>query len=240
MSRPQTKNIAEIQHFQKDSAHWWDPNGPFGPLHRQNPTRMQLIRDAITEHYENIKGLSIIDIGCGGGLACEPLTRLGANMTGIDADEQAIRVAKEHAAQQNLDINYICAGTEDIQQNKLKYDVVLALEIIEHVDSPQQFVQDCFHLCKPDGLVIISTLNRTLKSFALGIIAAEYILRWVPQGTHHWSKFIKPAELAQFCRNANGSTKDIKGICFNPIENDFYISDKDMDVNYTLIAEKRI
>lgn len=237
MSRPQTKNNAEIQQFQKDSLHWWDQNGPFAPLHRQNPARIKLIRDHILGHYNAIKGLKILDVGCGGGLACEPLARLGADVTGIDADNQAIRVATEHAAKQGLDITYICAATEDLK-TKTKYDVVMALEIIEHVDEPQAFVQDCFDLCKPGGLVIFSTLNRTAKSFALGIVAAEYLLRWIPQGTHNWKKFVKPAELAHSVRQCGGAVKSIKGIYFNILRNEFDISDKDIDVNYYLIAEK--
>jgi len=177
----------EILHFQKDSAHWWDEEGAFAPLHKLNPVRIQFIRDEIFAHFntDTLKDLSVLDIGCGGGLVCEPLCRLGANVTGIDADSQAITVATEHANDFGLKIAYKNTTSEEIAPQKKKYDVVCALEIVEHVENPEFFIKTCIECLKPGGLLIVSTLNRTPKSFLLGIIAAEHILGWVPKGTHH-------------------------------------------------------
>lgn len=237
-----TVDQTEIQAFSKDAAHWWDANGPFKPLHRLNPVRLAYIKEQICAHYgrdalslKALDGLDILDIGCGGGLVCEPMARLGANVTGADADPKAIEVAIEHAAQNGLDINYENKPAEKITK---KFDVVLALEIIEHVSAPDEFVKNCAALCKDDGLVIFSTLNRTPKSYMLGIVAAEYILRWVPQGTHSWKKFIKPSELARYARNAGIYPLQIQGLIFNPLKNEFSMSKSDMDVNYFMVCKK--
>tara|TARA_B100001989_G_scaffold136705_2_gene96810 strand:- start:763 stop:1500 length:738 start_codon:yes stop_codon:yes gene_type:complete len=231
-----TINAEEIEHFSKTSDQWWDENGPFKPLHRLNPVRIKYIKDQICTHFDidpdkaqPFKNLKILDIGCGGGLVCEPMARLGAKTSGIDADQKAIACAKEHATLQDLDIEYICGDAADLKQ---KYDVVLALEIIEHVNTPCEFVSICKTLLKPDSIVIFSTLNRTAKSYALGIVAAEYILRWVPTGTHSWKKFIKPSELARFARAQNFDIIDVSGLIFNPIKNEFCLSENDLDVNY--------
>jgi len=229
-----TVDPKEIQHFSKDSARWWDENGPFKPLHRLNPTRIGYIRDRILAHFVALSGLEILDIGCGGGLVCEPLTRLGAKMTGIDADAQAITVAQDHAAQSGLSITYENIAAEDVTR---QYDVVLALEIIEHVTSPAEFVKMVAKLVKPGGLVIFSTLNRTPKAFALGIVAAEVILRWVPCGTHGWKKFVRPAELARACRAEGLTPTDITGLIYKPLSGTFALSKTDLDVNYFLTAE---
>jgi 2-polyprenyl-6-hydroxyphenyl methylase/3-demethylubiquinone-9 3-methyltransferase len=184
----------EIEHFSKDSARWWDESGPFKPLHALNPVRLGYIKEHICAHFSKeslsltpFTGLKILDIGCGGGLVCEPLARLGATVSGADADQQAIDVAKEHAVQSGLEIEYLNKPAEEI---KTKFDVVLALEIIEHVEDPSAFVASVSNLVKANGLVIFSTLNRTAKSYALGILAAEYLLQWVPHGTHSWKKFV--------------------------------------------------
>ena len=226
----------EIQQFSKDSAHWWDENGPFKPLHRLNPIRLSFIKDEICEHYgldaqslKPFKDLKTLDIGCGGGLVCEPLARLGGDITGADADAQAIDVARAHAKASGLNITYENKPAENLEQ---RYDVVLALEIIEHVSDPQDFVNSVARLCKPGGLVIFSTLNRTGKSYALGIVAAEHVLRWVPRGTHSWKKFIRPSELSKMGRAANLTPEKIKGLIFNPLKNQFQLSNSDLDVNY--------
>jgi len=238
-----TINQDEIAHFQKDSSHWWDENGPFKPLHRLNPVRIAFIRDQVTAHFDvsteaitTLSDLSVIDVGCGGGLVCEPLARLGADVTGIDADENAIAVAQDHARRQGLNINYDAKTTEDVIAQNKQYDIVLALEIIEHVNNPNDFVHECFQLCKPGGLVIFSTLNKTLKSYGLGIIAAEYLLGWVPKGTHDWNKFIKPSTLSAYIRSAGGLPLSQKGLIFNPLKNKFKMSDTDLDVNYFITA----
>ncbi len=238
-----TVDSQEIQNFSKDSDHWWDVNGPFRPLHRLNPVRLSYLKKQICGHYtldtENIQpytGLDIIDIGCGGGLVCEPMTRLGGNTTGLDADENAISVAKDHAKLSKLDIDYQSTTSEELAKTGKKFDVVLALEIIEHVADKNVFVKNVVDLCKPNGLIIMSTLNRTGKSFALGIIAAEYILRWVPQGTHNWKKFVKPSELNRLLKESGASPYDISGLAFNPLKNDFHLAPHDTDVNYFMSA----
>ncbi len=185
-----------------------------------------------------MKGLSIVDIGCGGGLVCEPLSRLGAKVTGIDADEQAIRVAAQHSANQGLDITYMAGAVEDLVAAKKTYDVVLALEIVEHVADVEGFTKLCASLLKPGGLLILSTLNRTWKSYALGIVVAERIIRWVPTGTHEWQRFLKPSELARIVRASSLELQDVRGMVYNPLKKCFSLSPSDLDVNYFLVAKK--
>ncbi|MFN3700446.1 MAG: bifunctional 2-polyprenyl-6-hydroxyphenol methylase/3-demethylubiquinol 3-O-methyltransferase UbiG [Alphaproteobacteria bacterium] len=237
-----TVDQKEIQAFSKDAAHWWDVNGPFKPLHKLNPIRMGYIRNEICAHFgldgstlKPFGGLSILDIGCGGGLVCEPLARLNAKITGIDADPIAIEVAQAHAQEQNLNITYINGAAESLNQ---QFDVVLALEVIEHVVDRHEFVQLCAKLCKPNGLAIFSTLNRTPKSFALGIVAAEYLLRWVPAGTHQWKKFVKPSEIAKSCRISGLAPTRTKGLVYSPLNDEFKLSENDLAVNYFLTAKK--
>ncbi len=240
--RRSTVDPDEITHFSKDSARWWDENGPFAPLHRLNPVRMKFIRDAVAAHHNlktdtlsPLKGLKILDIGCGGGLVSEPLARMGATVTGIDADKTAIQVAQEHAKASDVKIDYRAESTDTL---KGQFDVVLALEIVEHVASVDKFVDEVVGLCKPGGLVIFSTLNRTPKSFALGIVAAEYILRWVPTGTHNWKKFVRPSELAAALRHAGAMPVNVKGMRLHPLKNEFEIVENDVDVNYFMVASK--
>ncbi len=242
MTRKNTVDRHEIDHFSKDSARWWDEAGPFAPLHKMNPARLSYIRDMTCRHFgdrENamtpLSGLSVVDIGCGGGLVCEPLARMGAAVTGIDADPVAINVAKDHAASQGLAIDYRCAAAEDINES---CDIVLALEIIEHVADPAAFIDSCAALCKPGGLVILSTPNRTAESFLKAIIAAEYVLRWVPAGTHNWRKFLRPSETARLMRASGLTPVDENGLYYNALEGKFYVSDKGMGVNYFITARK--
>lgn len=234
----------EIENFSKDSDQWWDESGPFKPLHRLNPVRLSYIKTQICETYgreqnslKPFEKLSILDIGCGGGLVCEPLARLGAKVTGADADARAIETAKAHAKAMGLKIDYQNKPAEALKKT---FDVVLALEIIEHVTNPQEFVESVSKLVKPGGLVIFSTLNRTPKSYALGIVAAEYILRWVPQGTHSWKKFIRPSELSRMARAKELSPYNISGLIFNPLKNEFQLSDTDIDVNYLMASKANI
>lgn len=227
-----TINSAEISHFAKDSGDWWNVDGAFAPLHRMTPARMQFLKDAIG----TVKGKTIVDIGCGGGLISTPLARLGAKVTGIDADAQAISVAKTHAVSENLDIDFISGAAEDLVTKGKKFDVVLALEVVEHVDNPDLFVELCSKLVKPNGLVIFSTLNRTWKSYAMGIIAAERLLKWVPVGTHDWKKFIKPSELARLCESNALVLRNAKGMVYNPLNGQFSIHPHDLDLNYFLVA----
>jgi len=222
-------NAQEIEHFAKDSAHWWDERGPFAILHRLNPTRMEYLISQIGE----VKGKTILDIGCGGGLVCEPLARLGAKVTGLDADAQAIDAARAHAAEMGLKVTY---KNEAVEQHKEQYDVVMALEILEHVNDPAAFVRDAVACLKPDGVFIASTLNRTAKSFALGIVAAEYIMGYVPRGTHEWKKFIKPSELSGWMRESGVTTQDVTGLVLNPLSGEFELSDNRVDVNYFMIG----
>jgi 2-polyprenyl-6-hydroxyphenyl methylase/3-demethylubiquinone-9 3-methyltransferase len=230
----------EVEKFSKDAPGWWDENGPFAPLHRLNPARMGYIRGQICGHFglsetdlKPFKGISMLDVGCGGGLVCEPLARLGADVTGIDADPVAIETAQAHAKVSGLEIDYRQGAAENL---KTKYDVVLALEIIEHVEDPAQFVKTIAKLVKPGGLVIFSTLNRTPKSFALGIVAAEYVLNIVPRGTHSWRRFVKPSELARYMRASGMEPKNISGLVLSPLSGEFKISGSDTGVNYFMTA----
>lgn len=218
-------NKKEIENFAKDSAHWWDENGPHGILHRLNPVRMEYLISQIGD----VKEKSILDVGCGGGLVCENFARLGANITGIDADAQAIEVAIDHAEKNKLDITY---KNQAIEEESGKYHIVLALEIIEHVDNPAQFITECATRVKKGGQLIVSTLNRTPKSFALGIVGAEYILNVVPRGTHSWKKFIKPHELANWMNNAGLNPAGTMGLTYNPVTKTFALDKHNLDVNY--------
>lgn len=234
-----TKNAKEIANFNSFADEWWDENGPMKPLHRLNPTRIEYLKQQICHHFNidsssdgPLKGLKILDIGCGGGIVCEPLARLGAKVTGIDAADKNIEVAKHHANERGLDITYKNQLSEDLAQQKTKYDVVLALEIVEHVDNLPLFLKSCANLLKKDGILIISTLNRNPKSFLLGIVAAEYILRWVPKGTHDWKKFLKPSEIADHLHPMGLQPSDVTGLVYNPLNKQFSLSKADLDVNY--------
>ena len=229
-------NKKEIEKFSKIAAEWWDPNGKFKPLHKFNPIRIKYIKENIMDNFklnnsiEPLKKISILDIGCGGGLLSEPMNKLGASVTGIDASDKNISVAKVHAKENNLDINYLCCSPEKLD-NKKKFDVILNMEIIEHVEDEVLFLKSCSKLLKKDGIMFVATLNKTLKSYIFAIIGAEYILKWLPIGTHEWEKFIKPEELIEISKKFNLNLSDLQGVKFNLIKNSWNLS-SDKSVNY--------
>lgn len=229
---------AEIAQFNAFAAQWWDPEGEMAPLHRMNPVRLDYIIEKIKNRYSNLKLLSVLDVGCGGGLVSEPLARLGMKVTGIDGAEELVKVAQAHARSENLDVSYANVLTSDLIARKKTYDVVLALEVIEHVPDPAQFVAEIAQLVKPGGLVIFSTLNRTASSFAFGVVAAEYLLRWLPAGTHSWKKFIKPSELFYLCNEANLVPQETKGLVYKAGQDEFVLDDTNLSVNYFLTAAR--
>ncbi|WP_404421612.1 bifunctional 2-polyprenyl-6-hydroxyphenol methylase/3-demethylubiquinol 3-O-methyltransferase UbiG [Thalassospira australica] len=240
-----TANAEEISRFSAMAEKWWDPNGAMKPLHKFNPIRLQLLRDNIAAHLgrdanqlDVLKDVDIIDIGCGAGLLSEPLARMGAKMTSIDAAENNIEVAKVHAAQSGLAIDYRNATPEMLVDEGKQFDIVLNMEVIEHVDDPQFFMQACAALLKPGGLMFVATLNRTLKSLALAKFGAEYILRWLPAGTHDWRKFVKPSEMSGLLRGAGLDLVDITGVAYNPITDKWSAAPRDLDINYMVIAQK--
>jgi len=238
-----TINKEEIQKFSKLADEWWDVNGKFKPLHMFNPIRILYITDTI-RNYFNIKkdktnyleGLNILDIGCGGGLISEPMSRLGGKVTGIDASEKNINIAKLHSKKNNLKINYINSSPENLN-NFNEFDIILNLEIVEHVDNVNLYIKSCHKLLKKNGLMFTATINRSFSSYIKAIIGAEYILRWLPIGTHDWNKFIKPEELERYLSNEKFSTLDVKGLKFNPLINKWKIS-KDLSVNYIITSSK--
>ena len=231
-----TINKLEIAKFSKIAAEWWNPNGKFKPLHKFNPIRIKYLRENIIEHFKlkktssPLKGLNILDIGCGGGLLSEPITRLGAKVTAIDASEKNIQVAKFHAKKNNLNIHYLCSSPEKLNFNK-KFDVVLNMEIVEHVDDLNLFIKKSSSLLKKNGLMFVATLNKTFKSYMFAIIGAEYILKWLPIGTHDWEKFVKPDDLVNLAINSNLKLKKLTGMKFNPIIDKWSLSN-DNSVNY--------
>ncbi len=238
-----TINKEEIQKFSKLADEWWDVNGKFKPLHMFNPIRIEYITDSIKNHFKlkkdkinYLEGLEILDIGCGGGLISEPMSRLGASVTGIDASEKNINVAKIHSKDSGLKINYISTSPEKLKDYE-KYDIILNLEIVEHVDNVEFYIQSCQKLLKKNGLMFTATLNRSLTSYIKAIIGAEYILRWLPVGTHDWNKFIKPEELENYLSRENLFTLDIKGLKFNPIKGKWKKSN-DLSVNYIICSLK--
>ena len=231
-----TINKLEIAKFSKIAAEWWSPNGKFKPLHKFNPIRIKYLKENIIEHFKlkqtnsPLKGLNILDIGCGGGLLSEPITRLGAKVTAIDASKKNIQVAKFHAKKNNLKINYLCSSPEKLNLNK-KFDVVLNMEIVEHVEDLNFFIKKSSNLLKKNGLMFIDTLNKTFKSYVLAIIGAEYVLRWLPIGTHDWEKFVRPDNLVSLAINSNLKLKKLSGMKFNPIIDKWSLSN-DKSVNY--------
>jgi len=231
-----TINKKEIEKFSKIAEEWWDPHGKFKPLHKFNPIRIRYIKDNIIKNFnlnfkdKPLKKINILDIGCGGGLLSEPMSRLGANIVGIDASKKNIEVAKFHAHTKKLKINYICASPETLKTKK-KFDVILNMEIVEHVEDIDFFIKESSNLLKKNGLMFIATLNKTLKSYFFAIIGAEYILNWLPIGTHDWDKFVKPKDIIRICKKNNLIIKRIDGIKFNLLNDQWSLS-KDNSVNY--------
>ena len=238
-----TINKEEIQKFSKLADEWWDVNGKFKPLHMFNPIRIEYILEEISKHFKLnrnkkllLKNLEILDIGCGGGLISEPMARLGGNITGIDASEKNIKIASLHSKENNLKITYLNKSPEQLDE-KEKFDIILNLEIVEHVDNLDLYLKSCYRLLKKNGLMFTATINRTFVSYIKAIIGAEYILRWLPIGTHDWNKFIKPEEMQKKLIDKKFLTKNIKGLEFNPIFNKWKKSE-DLSVNYIICSFK--
>ena len=240
-----TLDREEVARFAKLGGEWWDETGPFKPLHRINPVRLTYIRDQLasafhrdTKTAKSLEGLSVLDIGCGGGLVCEPLVRLGAKVTGIDPAPEAIEAAKSHANAGGLSIDYRAGTAEDLAASGTRYDAVLLLEVVEHVPDVPAFLKIVAALVKPGGLMILSTLNRTLKAYALAIVGAEFILRWVPIGTHQWDRFVRPDELRIALLGAGLEPTDTRGLIYDPFADEWRLG-PDTDVNYFATALRR-
>lgn len=239
-----TVDEAEIERFSAMAAEWWSPTGKFKPLHKFNPTRVQYIRDKLIAHFGRdpkaqrpLEGLRILDIGCGGGLLCEPLCRMGAEVTGVDASETNIGIASTHASEGGLDITYEATTSEELAARGESYDVVLSMEVVEHVADIELFLQSSASMVKPGGLMFVATLNRTLKAYALAIVGAEYVLRWLPKGTHQWEKFVTPDELERAIHPSGLMVKERTGVTYNPLKDSWSLS-SDMDVNYMIYWQR--
>ena len=229
-------NKKEIEKFSNMAAEWWDPEGKFKPLHKFNPIRIKYIKENIIKEFQlknkryPLSGINVLDIGCGGGLLSEPMCRLGANVTAIDASNKNIAIASLHAKKNNLKINYICSSPEKLKTTK-KFDVILNMEIVEHVEDVDYFLKSCANLLKKNGLMFVATINKTFKSYVFAIVGAEYILRWLPIGTHEWERFVKPNELKSILIKNNLTLKKIDGMNFNILKDEWNVS-KDLSVNY--------
>lgn len=238
-----TQNINELNHFKSLSSHWWEARGPFEQLHAITPLRIAYFKEKVGVHFKHsensskpFQGLRVLDVGCGGGILSEPLARLGADVTGIDPVEENIQIAKTHAKGMGLHIHYLPCIIEDLPQDIHLFDVVIASEIIEHVSDYQTFLKACVTHLKPHGAMMITTFNKTLRSYLLGILAAEYILRWAPRGTHTWNKFVSPQDLSQLLSSYGLGNQEIKGLSFSPLKG-WHLSSSTA-VNYFLWAER--
>ena len=229
-------NKKEIDKFSKIADEWWDPEGKFKPLHKFNPTRIKYIKENIINNFKlknkfrPLSGINILDIGCGGGLLSEPMSRMGANVTGIDASDKNIKIAKLHSKKNKLKINYLCSSPEKLKITK-KFDVILNMEIVEHVEDIDFFLKSCSKLLKKKGLMFVATINKTLKSYIFAIVGAEYVLRWLPIGTHEWEKFVKPEDLKKILMKYDLSLNKLEGMNFNIIKDEWSIS-RDLSINY--------
>lgn len=235
----------EVERFSRIAEEWWDLNGKFKPLHKINPVRLAYMREKICDFFARdaektapFSGLTFLDIGCGGGLISEPVSKLGASVTGIDASEKNIAVAEAHARKGGLNIDYRATTAEALAATGAQYDVVCALEIVEHVADVAGFVTMCSQLVKPGGMMVWSTINRTPKAYMLAIVGAEYVLRWLPKGTHDWHKFLKPSELAGHLRRSGVSVTHMTGMVMHPLTGVWRLEEKDLSVNYLLIGNK--
>ena len=244
MHNSSTINDKEVEKFSKIADQWWDINGKFKPLHKFNPVRLNYIIKTICKNFDrefdslnSLQGITILDIGCGGGLLSVPLSRLGAKLTGIDAGNTNIETAKAYATKQELEIEYLNTTAEELAKTSRTFDVVLNMEVIEHVDNVELLMSASSELLKENGLMFVATLNRTLKSFLFGIVGAEYILRWLPKGTHNWNKFFKPYEINQFFERNGIKFEESTGIAYNPFSDNFFLSD-DMKTNYIMVGKK--
>ena len=231
-----TINKKEIEKFSKIAEEWWNPSGKFKPLHKFNPIRISYIKESIIKIFKleqkskPLKNIKILDIGCGGGLLSEPMKRLGAEVVGIDASDKNIKIAKSHAKKSNLNIKYLCASPETLN-TITKFDVILNMEIVEHVEDVDFFLKSCTKLLKKNGIMFVATLNKTLKSYLFAIVGAEYILRWLPIGTHEWEKFVKPSELVNVLKKYNLKLDSLDGMKFNLIKDEWKLS-SDKSINY--------
>lgn len=238
-----TIDPAEVARFSALAAEWWNPNGKFGVLHKFNPVRLGFIRDEAAKHFSRdargarpFAGLRLLDIGCGGGLLSEPMARLGFDVVAADASEKNIRTASVHGAEQGLAIDYRVATAEGLAAAHEKFDVILNMEVIEHVADLRLFLQSCGSMLKPEGMMFVATLNRTAKAFALAIVGAEYVLGWLPRGTHDWSKFVTPEELETALTGAGMKVGEKSGVVYNPLSGRWSLSGSDTDVNYMVTA----
>lgn len=239
-----TIDADEVARFSAMADEWWDPTGKFRPLHKFNPIRLGYIRDRLCAHFDRdprsltpLDGLTLLDVGCGGGLLSEPLARMGAIVTGIDASEKNIGTARAHAARSDVEIDYRCSTAEDLMAAGETFDIVLSLEVVEHVADVDLFLDSCTALVRDGGAMILATLNRTPKAFMFGIVGAEYVMRWLPRGTHDWKKFVRPSELSRGLRRNGVDVSDISGLSFNPLSDEWRVSG-DVSVNYILFATK--
>jgi len=242
VSQNSTVDQSEIDHFSSLAQEWWDPVGKFKPLHKFNPVRLGYIREKLCEHFGRdfkapnaLEGLTVLDIGCGGGLLCEPVARMGASVVGADAGKTNIEIAKLHAEQSGLEISYRATTAEDLAASGALFDVVLNMEVVEHVADVDLFMSACAQMVKPGGLMIMATINRTLKAKALAIFMAEQVLRWLPRGTHQYEKLVKPAELEAPMTQSGLQIIDRLGVSYNPVSDNWSRS-RDMDVNYMILA----
>ncbi len=239
-----TIDNAEVERFSRLSAEWWNPNGKFRPLHKFNPVRLAYIRDQVATRFGRdahaalpFEGLRFLDIGCGGGLLCEPMARLGATVVGADASTTNIEVAKLHAAESGVSVDYRATTAEDLADSGEKFDVILNMEVVEHVADVGLFISKCAEMVKPDGIMFVATINRTLKALGLAIFGAEYVLRWLPRGTHEYGRLVRPDELEKALADAGMSIADRTGVVYNVL-GDRWQRSKDMDVNYMVLAQK--